>query len=48
LYLVIILSYGLRFALAKRDITYLGAIPIIYLIEHGSYSLGFLKGLFTL
>ena len=47
LYCVVLVVMGLRAAWFKRDIKYMFSIPIVYLIEHLSYSIGFWRGLFT-
>jgi cellulose synthase/poly-beta-1,6-N-acetylglucosamine synthase-like glycosyltransferase len=45
LYTVILFSMGLKFAVQKKHARYLCSIPLIYAIEHISYSAGFLRGL---
>jgi GT2 family glycosyltransferase len=43
LYLIAITAMGLKFALEEKDIRYLFSIPIVYLVEHSCYILGFWK-----
>jgi len=43
LYLVIILIMGVRFAIQERNIKYIFSIPIVYIVEHFSYIIGFWK-----
>jgi len=45
LYLVIIILTGIIFALRKKNSKYVFSIPLIYVIEHSLYSVGFWKGL---
>jgi cellulose synthase/poly-beta-1,6-N-acetylglucosamine synthase-like glycosyltransferase len=45
LYLVIIILTGIIFALRKKNSKYVFSIPLIYVIEHVLYSVGFWKGL---
>jgi len=45
LYMAIVLAEGLKFALQENNIKYLVSIPIIYVIEHSLYTLGFWRGL---
>jgi len=40
-YLVIIGAIGLRFAIQERNMIYLVSVPIIYLVEHFFYTIGF-------
>ncbi|MFQ5996669.1 MAG: glycosyltransferase [Dehalococcoidales bacterium] len=42
-YLVIIGAIGLRFAIQERNIIYLMSVPIVYLVEHFFYTIGFWK-----
>jgi GT2 family glycosyltransferase len=44
-YILVLAMIGFRFAIAERNVACLGAIPIVYLIEHGSYILGFWWGI---
>jgi glycosyltransferase involved in cell wall biosynthesis len=46
LYLVIIGVMGLKFAIQEKDVRYLLSIPIIYLVEHLCYTIGFWKEVF--
>ena len=46
LYLITIGIAGLRFALQERDVRYLVSIPIVYIIEHLCYTIGFWKEVF--
>ena len=43
LYLVIITAMGMKFTVQERDIRYLVSIPIVYIIEHSLYTIGFWK-----
>lgn len=45
LYFFILVMFGLKFAIKKRTVGYMGSIPITYVVEHFSYTLGFFKGL---
>jgi len=44
-YILILMIMGFKFARQERDIRYLGSIPIVYVIEHFSYTIGFWRGL---
>ena len=43
LYLIAIMAAGFKFAVQKRDIRYFFSIPIVYLVEHSCFILGFWK-----
>ena len=43
LYLIAIMAMGFKFAIQQRGIRYLFSIPIVYLVEHSCYVLGFWK-----
>jgi glycosyltransferase involved in cell wall biosynthesis len=43
LYLLAITAMGLKFSIQQKDIRYLFSIPIVYLVAHGGYILGFWK-----
>ena len=43
LYLIAIMAMGFQFAVQKKDIRYFFSIPIVYLVEHSCYVLGFWK-----
>ncbi len=45
LYLVIIVTMGIKFAIQEKNIKYLISIPIVYAVEHSSYTLGLWRGL---
>ncbi len=45
LYLVCLMSLGLKFSIQERNTRYLATIPLVYLLEHMLYSIGFWKGL---
>jgi glycosyltransferase involved in cell wall biosynthesis len=45
LYFITLVIFGLKFAIKEKNIGYLGSVPITYVVEHCSYSLGFLRGL---
>jgi glycosyltransferase involved in cell wall biosynthesis len=45
LYLAVLMVMGLKFAVQERNIRYLPAIVIVYLVEHSLYILGFWRGL---
>ena len=46
LYLVIILLASLKIAIQEKDIRYLFSIPVIYIVEHSSYTVGFWREIF--
>ncbi len=46
LYLFILAGMGIKFAVQEKDIRYLITIPIVYLIEHTGYTIGFWKEVF--
>lgn len=48
LYVFILIVMGFKFAIQERDIRYLGSIPIVYAIQHSSYTIGFWKGLLAM
>ncbi len=43
LYLIAIMATGFKFAIQRRESRYLFSIPIVYLVEHSCYALGFWK-----
>jgi len=43
LYLIAIMAMGFKFAIQQKDVRYFFSIPIVYLIEHSCYILGFWK-----
>jgi cellulose synthase/poly-beta-1,6-N-acetylglucosamine synthase-like glycosyltransferase len=43
LYLLVILIAGARFAIQEKDLRYLVSIPIVFVIEHSVYTVGFWK-----
>ena len=45
IYVVILAVMGLKFGIQKRSFKYLLSVPIIYVIEHGLYAIGFWRGL---
>ena len=44
-YVVTLVVAGLYFALTEKVLLYFISIPIVFLIEHGSYTIGFWGGL---
>jgi glycosyltransferase involved in cell wall biosynthesis len=46
LYLVALLAIGGKIAAKHKNIKYLASMPVVFLIEHYSYTFGFWKGLF--
>ena len=44
-YVVMIGAMGVKFAICERSLKYLISLPIIYVIEHGLYTIGFWIGL---
>lgn len=46
LYIVVIISSSLISAFKKNQWLFTGLMPILYIIEHFAYSIGFLRGLF--
>ncbi|MBI2855197.1 MAG: glycosyltransferase [Chloroflexi bacterium] len=47
-YLLIVVTMGAKFAVRERDPRYLFTIPIVYLIEHASYTAGIWRGIVRL
>ncbi len=45
LYLFLIFIMGIHGVVVKRDLRFLITIPIVYLIEHSAYALGFWRGI---
>ena len=45
IYMIMIGAMGMKFAIRERSLKYLVPVPIIYLIEHILYTLGFWRGL---
>ena len=45
LYILVLLGVGLRFAVREKDIKYIFSIPVVFVVEHSLYSLGFWRGL---
>jgi len=45
LYSVLLATMALRFTVQRRNIRYLVSIPIVYIIEHTLYTIGFWKGI---
>jgi len=45
-YLCVLTASGVKFALREKSSRYIWSIPTVYAIEHSSYSIGFLRGLF--
>ncbi len=45
LYIVLIMAMGLNFTMKQGDIRLLGSVPIVYALEHVSYTTGFWIGL---
>lgn len=43
LYLIAIVAVGLRLAIQQRDVRYFLTIPVVYLVEHIGYVIGFWK-----
>lgn len=41
LYSLILIIMGVKFAIQERDIRYLISIPVVYIVEHTSYTAGF-------
>jgi glycosyltransferase involved in cell wall biosynthesis len=46
LYLVMLTGMGVKFAVHEKDIRYVITIPIVYIIEHVGYTIGFWKEVF--
>lgn len=44
IYVFILIAIGFKFAIRKGSVEYLISIPIAYVVEHCSYTLGFWKG----
>lgn len=47
-YCLVLVTNGLRIAVKENRIKYATTVPIVYLIEHSSYSIGFWQGLLTI
>jgi glycosyltransferase involved in cell wall biosynthesis len=47
-YFLLLIAMGIKTAVQENNIMYVMTIPIVYLVEHVSYSIGFWRGLFTL
>ncbi len=45
IYLIVIGIIGIKFGLQEKDYKYLATVPVVYLVEHISYSIGFWRGL---
>ena len=45
LYLFAIIAMGIRFAIQEKSIRYLISIPIVYIVEHSMYTVGFWREL---
>jgi len=45
-YVLILVIMGLKVAMREKGVKYAGTVPIVYLVEHLSYSIGFWRGLF--
>jgi len=43
LYVIMLSVMGIIFALQRKDIKYIISVPIVYMIEHGSYTMGILE-----
>ena len=46
-YALILVIMGLKVAVHEKGFKYAGTVPIVYLVEHLPYSIGFWRGLFT-
>jgi len=46
LYLVMVGLHGLYFAIKKKDLRYLVTIPVVFILEHICYTVGFWKEVF--
>jgi cellulose synthase/poly-beta-1,6-N-acetylglucosamine synthase-like glycosyltransferase len=47
-YSLVLVTMGLKIAVQKKGIKYAVTVPIVYLVEHLSYSIGFWGGLLTI
>jgi GT2 family glycosyltransferase len=45
LYLLLLVAMGTRFAIQENNLKYQASIPVVYLVEHVTYSVGICKGL---
>lgn len=45
LYIIVLMLMGMKFVIKERKFRYFFSIPIIYILEHGLYTIGFWKGL---
>lgn len=46
IYAVILLIMGMKFVVTEGNIKYFVSVPIVYMIEHGLYTIGFWRGIF--
>lgn len=47
-YVLILVIMGLKASASEKGVKYAGTVPIVYLVEHLSYSIGFWRGLFKI
>jgi hypothetical protein len=47
-YIFVLVTMGLKIAVQENVIRYAATVPIVYLVEHLSYTIGFWIGLLTL
>lgn len=45
IYVIMIAGMGVRFVVQERSLKYLVTVPIVYMIEHGLYTIGFWRGI---
>lgn len=45
IYIIILIVMGMKFVVEKRDFKYMASVPIVYIAEHISYTIGFWRGI---
>ena len=45
IYVVMLMVMGIKFMIEERNFKYFVSVPIVYMIEHGLYTIGFWRGL---
>lgn len=47
-YVTLTLATGVAFSIRERQPRYLATVPVVYMVEHAAYTIGFWRGLLTL
>jgi glycosyltransferase involved in cell wall biosynthesis len=47
-YALILIAMGIKIAVQENNITYVSTVPIVYIVEHLSYSIGFWRGILNI